>query len=727
MAKQLIDKNFYFSARCVKAYIDENGNKHVVAIASDTGRDYANERFSEHAIDKMVEAVSDPNREVLLMTHHTDSFGFGVAVEASKTEQKEFFVDFKLKDSYPQSGELFDEVKEKKNQRQLSVGGYLNWENPNAVYFENDDEGMIKVLDDFVLEHVVTTAPGYACNPRTHFIEALAKNVYARTGIDVTKGKSLSTIKKVPSNPSGNKTAELDTSWSFSTSDANMILGDDPGSSEWSIFSKCHAWYDDKTDDDHSPPWKKGAYKLPHHKEIDGEILCVWRGVAAAMGALLGARGGVNIPDNEKRAVYNHLKAHYKQFDKDVPEFKSYTFEEFVKFHEKQGMRIKDLGFVRDVDDDIIERYFSDNNVADDVDIGKTQFIQFMLVSVWADSDVVSYEEALRFMQNHGLNTVDVVISDYGAWQRFMFNQVDPAEFIFFDIFGSGAYSPYMFLIGMKYSSGETDIVALDFEFEYNVKKFLEAIMEKEINVGSDDSISAIAEKAARKSLKELLKGLFKNNDDEVSIVELFERAKNKVASSDVVVNDVLASTEGMLISILPDGEHDKVKEFFKTINSDDVEVKTDDDVEVKTDDDVEVKTDDDVEVKTDDDVEVKTDDEEQFDIIKNSILENVEIKISEAIESFTQNNLKLIIEESLKAYFGEQEFKDLMIQILQEEFTKLSDEIDPLKSRINELEVKGGKTKQIQAQEVSEDDDKAKKSKAVFAGAFIPGNVTGD
>lgn len=75
-------------------------------------------------------------------------------------------------------------------------------------------------------------------------------------------------------------------------------------------------WYDKENAD------VKGSYKLPHHTA--GNHKAVWHGVAAAMGALLGARGGVNIPDGDRKGVYNHLAKHYKQFDKDVPEFKEY-------------------------------------------------------------------------------------------------------------------------------------------------------------------------------------------------------------------------------------------------------------------------------------------------------------------------------------------------------------------------------------------------------------------
>ena len=74
-------------------------------------------------------------------------------------------------------------------------------------------------------------------------------------------------------------------------------------------------WYDEGNSD------SKGSYKLPHH-EAGEKYRVVWKGVAAAMGALLGARGGVDIPEADRKPVYNHLVKHYKQFDKEPPDFK---------------------------------------------------------------------------------------------------------------------------------------------------------------------------------------------------------------------------------------------------------------------------------------------------------------------------------------------------------------------------------------------------------------------
>jgi len=72
------------------------------------------------------------------------------------------------------------------------------------------------------------------------------------------------------------------------------------------------------------PPESFGDLKLPHHKAMkEGVGPSVWNGVRAAMGALLGARGGADIPDGDRRGIYDHLASHYKEFDKEPPEFKT--------------------------------------------------------------------------------------------------------------------------------------------------------------------------------------------------------------------------------------------------------------------------------------------------------------------------------------------------------------------------------------------------------------------
>lgn len=91
------------------------------------------------------------------------------------------------------------------------------------------------------------------------------------------------------------------------------------------------AWVDPEDKDN------KSGYKLPHHRNSDKKA--VWRGVKAAMGALLGARGGVDIPSADRRSVYNHLSKHYDEFEKDAPSFRS----DFMKEPERRYIAASEL------------------------------------------------------------------------------------------------------------------------------------------------------------------------------------------------------------------------------------------------------------------------------------------------------------------------------------------------------------------------------------------------
>jgi hypothetical protein len=112
--------------------------------------------------------------------------------------------------------------------------------------------------------------------------------------------------------------APREMSWDWSDSSAFDDLLEHGG---WKTAVTAHAWHDPDEDPDHDPPQEKGAYKLPHHEVIDGRLRVVWRGVVAAMTVVNGARGGVDIPSSDRRKVYDHLAAHYRQFGEEPPAF----------------------------------------------------------------------------------------------------------------------------------------------------------------------------------------------------------------------------------------------------------------------------------------------------------------------------------------------------------------------------------------------------------------------
>lgn len=116
--------------------------------------------------------------------------------------------------------------------------------------------------------------------------------------------------------PHASPTAPKDRDWDWDESDKLDAILDHGG---WDAAARAHAWYDGSADEN-DPPEQKNAYKLPHHELVDGDLEVVWSGVNSAMNALLGGRGGVDLPDDDRRAVYDHLARHYAEFDEEPPE-----------------------------------------------------------------------------------------------------------------------------------------------------------------------------------------------------------------------------------------------------------------------------------------------------------------------------------------------------------------------------------------------------------------------
>lgn len=84
---------------------------------------------------------------------------------------------------------------------------------------------------------------------------------------------------------------------------------------DFDVLAKICAWVDE------NEPEVKRSYKLPHH-EPNAPYRVVWRGLTASMAALNGARAEMNVPDEDRQAIYEHLAAHYRQFDAEAPELK---------------------------------------------------------------------------------------------------------------------------------------------------------------------------------------------------------------------------------------------------------------------------------------------------------------------------------------------------------------------------------------------------------------------
>lgn len=366
--------SFSFPVNVTKAR-EEDGDWYVDFIASDTDIDLHNERFTERAIKDMVKYAKEG---VDIIKTHYEPFAMGKTVdgeilsegkdEISGIDIYKFKGTAKLDKRYPESEDLFKDVRDGINKRQLSVGGFIDWDKPDAVLWEEIEIAVtenttttlyVLALNVFELEHIAITRHKGAANPRSGFLSAIMRSIdhewmvkhnispsyksideavkagsiskqYNLGWLDLSHSNTQDHIMKSANGYKEFPLAKEETSWSFSTSDANSVLGDNKD--DWKNYKRVHFWFDPDNQE------KKSGYKLPFAKKIDGTISAVWRGVSAAMAALLGARGGVDIPDDQRKAIYGKIKAYYKRFDKEPPEFKTYTFEDFVALDAHKGI-----------------------------------------------------------------------------------------------------------------------------------------------------------------------------------------------------------------------------------------------------------------------------------------------------------------------------------------------------------------------------------------------------
>jgi hypothetical protein len=78
-------------------------------------------------------------------------------------------------------------------------------------------------------------------------------------------------------------------------------------------YRDAHLWYDGEKQENYT------AYKLLIADVVAGELRAVPRGVIAAAAVVQGARGGVDIPDDELARVRGHLARYYTKMGDRPP------------------------------------------------------------------------------------------------------------------------------------------------------------------------------------------------------------------------------------------------------------------------------------------------------------------------------------------------------------------------------------------------------------------------
>lgn len=210
--------------------------------------------------------------------------------------------------------------------RGVSVGFIVDeWEEESEDYPDAELIFTKQTLLEYSLCNV-------GCNPNALIEMAGCMTEFADHAKLLFQGMEDLKKKAVPAYKAGQALPE-DTAWDAGAAKDALSAwagGPDKDKINWSKYASGFGWFDAADKENF------GAYKLPHHTVQEGTFCTVWKGVAAAMAALLGARGGVDLPDDERKPVYTHLAKHYAQFDKEPPDFKVYTPEELAVL-EAQG------------------------------------------------------------------------------------------------------------------------------------------------------------------------------------------------------------------------------------------------------------------------------------------------------------------------------------------------------------------------------------------------------
>ena len=126
------------------------------------------------------------------------------------------------------------------------------------------------------------------------------------TGAQVMNVKTVTPFEDLP-------LASRDRPWDSGQAQARVRAFTDSEEQASARYKEAFFWYDEANAEEF------GSYKLPFVDVIDGRLMAVPRGVFAAAAAMRGARGGVDIPEEDRPGVRGHIERYYQKMDLPSP------------------------------------------------------------------------------------------------------------------------------------------------------------------------------------------------------------------------------------------------------------------------------------------------------------------------------------------------------------------------------------------------------------------------
>jgi len=107
--------------------------------------------------------------------------------------------------------------------------------------------------------------------------------------------------------------ADEDRAWDSAQAEGRVRTWADATEEPNAKYRTAFLWYDAEA------PENFTSYKLQVADVIDGRLVAVPRAVFAIGAVLMGARGGVDIPESEATTVKNHVARYYRKMDRTPP------------------------------------------------------------------------------------------------------------------------------------------------------------------------------------------------------------------------------------------------------------------------------------------------------------------------------------------------------------------------------------------------------------------------
>jgi hypothetical protein len=155
----------------------------------------------------------------------------------------------------------------------------------------------------FIITPVTSAPPRNGSHPSGQFCQ-YPRLAPAASGHD--SGMSVTAFQDLP-------IADRDRKWDGDAAEKRVRKWADVQDEPNEKYRDAHVWYDNAKKDNFT------AYKLLIADVIDGKLKAVPRGVMIAGAVIDGARGGINLPEDDVDRVKSHLAKYYKKMDETAP------------------------------------------------------------------------------------------------------------------------------------------------------------------------------------------------------------------------------------------------------------------------------------------------------------------------------------------------------------------------------------------------------------------------